>query len=55
MKQNKRLKALVEIIETERIDIDNDKTYHNLTQLGGLYDLMVREADRLVLNRVFKI
>lgn len=55
MKQQKRLKCLCEIVERERTDIDSDKTYHNLIKLGGLYDLMVREADRLVLNRVFKI
>lgn len=55
MKQNKRLKCLTEIVERERTDIDNDNTYQNLIKLGGLYDLMVREQDRLVLNRVFKI
>ena len=55
MKQNKRLKCLCEIVERERVDIDSNKTYHNLIKLGGLYDLMVREQDRLVLNRAFKL
>lgn len=42
-----RLDYLLKKITEER-DVQTEKQYQKLIELGGLYDLYVREADKLV-------
>lgn len=43
-----RLDYLVEKINEERVNIENETIYQSLITLDGLYDLKVREAEKLL-------
>jgi len=46
-----RLDYLLKEIEKDRVGIENEKIYQKLIVVGGLYDLNVREAERLLRDK----